>query len=138
MEGGAALVGIVLVSHGLLADGLKDAAEMILGPQERFLTIGMGHAADLDDLRSRIEAAVASVAGDSGALVLVDLMGGSPSNASGYLAHSGTQVICGVNLPMLLEVLTQREGTTVQELTEIAMQAAKEGLVNLTQLLAGK
>ncbi|HET8912567.1 MAG TPA: PTS sugar transporter subunit IIA, partial [Ktedonobacteraceae bacterium] len=89
------MIGIVLVTHGQLAEGLRNAAEMIVGPQENFRTIGMGPASDLDDLRSEIEAAVASVGGPTETLVLADLMGGSPANASSYLAVGGTQVICG-------------------------------------------
>lgn len=135
-ERGAILIGIVLVSHGPLAQGLKGAAEMIVGPQERFQAIGMGVAADVDQLREQIEAAAAEVNDGTGTLVLVDLMGGSPSNASAYLAASGTPVICGASLPMLLEVLTSREQTGLEALTEIALQAGKDGVVNLTQMLA--
>lgn len=130
------MIGIVLISHGPLAEGLKGAAEMIVGPQERFLAIGMDPAADLDRLRAQIEAAATDAAGEKGVLVLVDLMGGSPSNASAYLATNGTPVICGANLPMLLEVLTSREHMSIEELTEIALQAGKDGVVNLTQMLA--
>jgi len=132
------LIGIVVVSHGPLAEGLKGAAEMIVGPQERFLAIGMDPAADLDSLRAEIEAAVSAAgAGDeAGVLVLVDLMGGSPANASAYLAVSGTPVLCGTNLPMLLEVLVARASASLQELTNIALQSAKEGIINLTQILA--
>lgn len=131
------MIGIVLVSHGPLAEGLKGAAEMIVGPQECFLAVGMDPAADLDRLRAQIEAAVAEVASDGmGALVLVDLMGGSPANASAYLATGGTPVICGASLPMLLEVLTSREHASAEELAGIALQAGKEGVINLTQLLA--
>lgn len=129
------MVGIVIVSHGPLAEGLKGAAEMIVGPQERFRAIGMDPAADLDRLRGEIEAVVAEVAGADGALVLVDMMGGSPSNASAYLAVSGTPVICGVNLPMLLEMLTTRESTTASELAELALQAGKESILNLGERL---
>jgi len=132
------VIGIVLVTHGALADALKNAAEMIIGSQEHFLAIGMGPADDLTILRGEIEAAVSAVEKNDGALILVDLMGGSPAKASSHLAFSGAQVICGVNLPMLLEVLVQRESVTIQELTAIAMQAAKEGVINLTRQLTGK
>ncbi|BCL80706.1 PTS mannose transporter subunit IIAB [Ktedonobacteria bacterium brp13] len=132
------MIGIVVVSHGPLAEGLKSAAEMIVGPQERFLALGMNPAADLDELRKQIESAATEVAAgdEAGVMVLVDLMGGSPANASAYLANSGTTVLCGVNLPMLLEVLTTRERTNIEELTEIALQAAKDGVINFTQMLA--
>lgn len=130
------MIGIVLVSHGPLAEGLKGAAEMIVGPQERFLAIGMEPAADVDRLRAQIEAAAAEANDGVGTLVLVDLMGGSPANASAYLATSGTPVICGASLPMLLEVLTSREHASLEELMETALQAGKDGVVNLTELLA--
>ena len=136
VERGVALIGIILVSHGPLAEGLKGAAEMIVGPQEHFLAIGMEAAADVDRLRAQIEAAAVRVDGGVGALVLVDLMGGSPANASAYLAAADTPVICGASLPMLLEVLTSRERTSLEELTGIALQADRDGVVNLTQLLA--
>jgi mannose PTS system EIIA component len=134
------LIGIVVVSHGPLAEGLKSAAEMIVGPQERLLAIGMEPAADMERLREQIEAAATTVAaGDpAGALVLVDLMGGSPANVSAYLAASGTPVICGASLPMLLEVLVTRERATLRELTDIALQAARDGIINLTQMLASE
>jgi PTS system mannose-specific IIA component len=54
------------------------------------------------------------------------------------LALQGTQVICGVNLPMLLEILVQREYMSLRDLTPIAIQAAKEGVINLTQRLADR
>jgi PTS system mannose-specific IIA component len=129
------LVGIVLVSHGLLAEGLKDAAEMIVGPQTHFLTVSMQPDTDLASLRMMLEQAVTAVASDGGALVLVDILGGSPANASSSLALQGIEVICGVNLPMLLELLIQRENSSQRELAAIALQAAKQGVINLTQQL---
>lgn len=131
------MIGIVLVSHGSLANGLKDAAEMIIGPQDHVRTVGMDPAADLDSLRSHIEALAAEVGTDGGVLVLADLMGGSPANASASLALGGTPIICGANLPMLLEVLMSRESASVQELAEIATRAATEGIVNMTKQLSG-
>ncbi len=130
------MVGIVLVSHGLLAEGMKNAAEMIAGPQEHFVTIGMEAEGNLDDLRSVLEAAVVEARSDGGVLVLIDILGGNPAHASSQLALLGTQVICGVNLPMLLEIIVQREHLALRDLTAIAVQAAKEGVINLTQQLA--
>ncbi|HEX6540808.1 MAG TPA: PTS sugar transporter subunit IIA [Ktedonobacterales bacterium] len=137
LKGHRDVVGIVVVSHGLLAEGLKNAAEMIVGQQERFRALGMDPAADLDRLRSEIEAAVADVANPDGALVLVDMMGGSPSNASAYLATSGTPVVCGVNLPILLEILMVRESSTASDLAELALQTGKESILNLGDRLRG-
>ena len=131
------MVGIVLVSHGPFADGLKGAAEMIVGQQECFQAVGMDPAADLDQLRATIEAAVADVSGDGGALVLVDVMGGSPANASAYLAVAGTPVVCGVNLPMLLELLTQRESLSGKQLVELALASGRDGILDFGRQLTG-
>lgn len=126
------MIGIVLVSHGTLAEGLKDAAEMIIGPQERLIAIGMPPQADLATLRQEIEAALLQIGDQGGALVLVDILGGSPANIGSHLAKSDTEVICGTNLPMLLEMLTQRENSTLQELASLAVQTAREGVIRLS------
>ena len=130
------MIGLVVVSHGSLADGLKAAAEMIVGPQEQFCAVGMDPAADLDRLRSEIETAVQDVGGTHNALVLVDVLGGSPGNASAYLAVKGTPVVCGVNLPMLLELLMARDDTTPQVLAERALQAGKDSIIDLGRQLS--
>ena len=137
MKAGYLLIGIVLVSHGPLADGFKRAAEMIVGPQERFLALGMDPAADLDVFRSEIEAAVSAVGQDGSALVLADLMGGSPANSSAAVALNGTPVICGLNLPMLLEVLMSREFSSLSDLAQTAFRAGSEGVVDLGKALNG-
>jgi mannose/fructose-specific phosphotransferase system component IIA len=96
----------------------------------------MGPAADVERLRTDIEAAVQAVGGPDDALVLVDLLGGSPSNASAYLAVAGTPVICGVNLPMLLELLMAREASTPRTLADQALQAGRDNIIDLGQRLA--
>jgi PTS system mannose-specific IIA component len=130
------VIGIVVVSHGPLADGLTGAAEMIVGKQTDLRAVSMGPAADVEQLRREIESAVQAVGGANSALVLVDLLGGSPSNASAYLAAGGTPVICGVNLPMLLEVLMSREASTPRGLADHALQAGKDNIIDLGQRLA--
>ncbi len=137
MEGEILVVGIVVVSHGPLAQGLRGAAEMIVGPQERFETVGMDPAADVDRLRGEIESAVAAVGGTEDALVFVDVMGGSPSNASAYLAVAGTPVVCGVNLPILLEILMARDSSDPGTLAAQAIQIGRESVLNLGERLTG-
>jgi PTS system mannose-specific IIA component len=131
------VIGLVIVSHGPLAEGLKSAAEMIVGPQTQMRAVGMGAAANVDQLRAEIESAVAEVGGPLASLVLVDLMGGSPANASAYLALSGTPVVCGVNLPMLLEVLVARADLTPSQLAECALAAGKDSVLDLQRQLTG-
>jgi PTS system mannose-specific IIA component len=131
------VIGLVIVSHGPLADGLKAAAEMIVGPQPQLRAVGMHPAADMDQLRAEIERAVAEVGGAAATLVLVDLLGGSPGNASAYLALRGTPVVCGVNLPMLLEVLVARADLTPSQLAECALAAGMDSIQDLRRRLTG-
>jgi mannose/fructose-specific phosphotransferase system component IIA len=108
---------------------------MIVGPQTRFQTVGMQPDTTTINLRTMIEQAVTEVMSDDGVLVLVDILGGNPADASAYLAQQGIQVICGVNLPMLLELLIQRDYLSQRELTTIALQAAQQSIINLTEHL---
>jgi mannose/fructose-specific phosphotransferase system component IIA len=110
---------------------------MIVGPQERFATVGMDPAADIDRLRGEIEAAVDAVGGKDAAVVFVDLMGGSPSNSSAYLAVEGVPVVCGANLPMLLEILLARESSSPKELAAQAIETGRESILNLGERLTG-
>jgi mannose PTS system EIIA component len=129
------LIGIVVVSHGPFAQGVIGAAEMIVGSQTQLRAVAMQPAADVEQLRAEIESAVQAVGGANNTLVLVDLLGGSPSNASAYLAVAGTPVICGVNLPMLLELLMAREASTPRVLADQALQAGKDNIIDLGQRL---
>lgn len=125
------MIGIVLVSHGTLATGLKQAAEMIVGPQEYVLAIGMEPGEDPAHLHQQVKKAVTAPGHPATTLILTDILGGSPANVSAHLALDGVQVICGVNLPMLLELLTQREHATSEELARLAIEAAREGIIHL-------
>lgn len=130
-------VGVVLVSHGALALGLKEAAEMIAGPQDGMALVMLGPAEDLDVFRLKLEAAVADVDRGRGVLLLVDLFGGSPGNTAAYLMSPRVEVVTGVSLPMLLEVLMNRAGAGVTELAQTAMQAGKDGVLRFAEMLGG-
>jgi len=129
------LVGIVITSHGTLAEGLRAAAQMILGQQEAVQTVGLGPAEDLDEFLTKLRQAAAEVNRDSGVLVLADLFGGSPCNTAAYLVQEGMEVVTGANLPMLLEALSQREERNPKELAEAVIAAAREGTRRLADVL---
>jgi PTS system mannose-specific IIA component len=132
------VTGLVLAGHGTLVDGLRDAAEMIMGPQDQLALVPLGKAENMDVYRDKLESAVREVDRGDGAIVLVDLFGGSPSNAAAYLAREGTEVITGLSLPMLLEVLAVRSDKSTLELVETAMTAGQQAVVRLTALLKAK
>lgn len=135
------MIGIVLVSHGGLAEGMLDAMQMIVGEQEGITHLSLRETDDVDTLVDRVGEAVDQVAGEEGTLILVDLFGASPFNASSRLALSRNQkieVLTGLNLPMLAELVIQREGLSLQEAVTLARQSGQSGIVTLSDTLGGK
>jgi len=129
------MVGMLIVTHGRLGEGLLDAMQMIAGPQEKVDFVSLKEGDSIDELKERILSAVKMLDDGSGVLVFVDMFGASPSNAAAYLLNENVEVITGVNLPMLLEIVSFRESSSLQELAANAMTAGVESVKNLTQLL---
>lgn len=137
MLGGNVLVGVVLISHGKMATGMLDAVRMIIGEQEGIVPITLRETDHVESLKKRIEAAVQRVDTGEGVLIMVDLFGATPFNVSARvaLARDHTEVITGVNLPMLLEVALQRQNQSFARLVEIAKEAAMSSVRTLSESL---
>jgi mannose/fructose/sorbose-specific phosphotransferase system IIA component len=134
------LVGIVVVTHGAMTDGMLDAARMIVGPLDGIVGVALMESDNVETLMERVEAAVDEVDSGDGVLILVDLFGASPFNASARLAmtRGGMEVLTGVSLPMLLELAVQRDDQPLQELVEIAREAGTAGIRTLSETLGKK
>ena len=99
------MIGVVVVTHGQLANELVNAAEMIVGDLPQFTAVSIGWHEDVNDAREDIAQAVARVRGDAGVLLLTDMFGGTPSNLGmTFLETDRLEVITGVNLPMLIKL----------------------------------
>jgi PTS system mannose-specific IIA component len=122
---------VILLGHGGFPSGLRDAAELILGPNPRLHHFGLAPEAAPDDLRRRVSSAI----GD-GALLLVDVLGGTPSNVAAELAarDGRVRVVAGMNLPMVLEVLTSAPHGA-PELAAVAIRAGGAGVVDVSATL---
>ncbi len=131
------MVGIVIVTHGRMATGLIEAAEMIVGEQEALVPVHLQEMDDVEGLMERVTKAVSQVDSGQGALIMVDLPGASPFNASARIAmqQDNIGVVTGVSLPMLAETLVQRDGSSIQELIDIAKNAGMIGIKDLTEIL---
>lgn len=108
---------------------------MIAGEQSQVAVLELQPAQEMDQFREAMEQAVARVDSGDGVLIVADLFGGSPANTSAYLLRPGVEVVCGANLPMLLEVLTLRDGQTLSELAQTAVQAGASGALRLADVL---
>jgi len=134
------MVGIVIVSHGAMANGMLDAARMIVGEQEGMLAVSLEEMEDVEGLIEKIAAAVEKVDTGDGVLVLVDVFGASPFNASARLTltRDKMDVITGMNLPMLLELAIHRQGSSLDELVKIALEAGSSSIKTLSETLKSK
>ncbi|MGI8672661.1 MAG: PTS sugar transporter subunit IIA [Luteitalea sp.] len=98
-------LGVVVVTHGQLANELVNAAEMIAGELVQFEAVALGWHDEPNAARDQIAAAVARVRGPAGVLILTDMFGGTPSNLGiTFLEDDAIEVITGVNLPMLVKL----------------------------------
>jgi len=123
-----------------MASGLLDAARMIVGDQEALLALSLQEMEDVEGLMAKVEEAISQVDTGEGVLVLVDLPGASPFNASARIAmqREGIKVVTGVNLPMLAELLVMRDGSSLDELVDIAKEAGISGVRTLSEILKKK
>ena len=129
-------VGVVVVTHGQLAAELVNAAEAIVGDLANIAAVSIGWHDDVEHAREEIGAAIERVATGIGTLVLTDMFGGTPSNLSvTFLQPGRTEVVTGVNLPMLLKLANLREtvdlkaiARTVREHGQSAVWVASDAL----------
>lgn len=130
------LIGIVVVAHGGLADGLIDSAKMIVGSIEKIRSVVLRIGESPETLRDEIREAVRSLNCEGGTVILLDLFGGTPSNVSALLTRElNIEVISGVNLPMLLEVILKRNKHRLKEFRNIAIEAGKKGIVSVSEIV---
>lgn len=127
------MVGIILASHGGFADGIAQSAHMLFGKQENFAHVILTPDEGPDDIKSKMDKATASFDNQDEVLLLVDLWGGTPFNqANGLLEeHPNWAIVAGMNLPMVVEALTQRmtnPDVSAHEIATAVIKPAKEGI----------
>lgn len=129
------MISIVLVSHGDLGAALIRSAEMIMGPVEQVFAVSLLPEEAPESFGAKLAAALAGFEGQD-VLVLIDLFGGTPYNVAARLVLDGNrECVTGANLPMLLEVLSAREFSTLEELAATAAQAGQDSVKNLGPML---
>ena len=130
------MIGVVLVTHGRLADEFVAAIRHIVGDQENMTAISIGPDDDMKQRRADIVDAVAGVDTGSGVIILTDMFGGTPSNLAISVMNPGkVEVIAGVNLPMLVRLASVRRDATVDEAVAAAQEAARRYINVASSLL---
>jgi PTS system mannose-specific IIA component len=122
------MIGLVLVTHGRLAEELRLAMEHVVGPQRNVATVCIGPEDDVESCRAEVSRRLSEVDEGDGVVLLTDMFGGTPSNLA--TAHLGpnVEVIAGVNLPLLVKLAKVRGSEPLAEAVDHAQAAGRRYL----------
>lgn len=130
------MIGMVLVTHGHLADEFRAALEHVVGPQTQFATVCIGAEDDMEQRRRDIVHALKSVETGNGVVLLTDMFGGTPSNLAISVMKAGSiEVLAGVNLPMLIKLASVRDNSTLERAVVCAQDAGRKYINVASQVL---
>jgi PTS system mannose-specific IIA component len=130
------MIGLVLVTHGRLAEEMCAALEHVVGKQTNIASVCIGPDDDMEQRREDIIAKVKDVDDGDGVVVLTDMFGGTPSNlAISIMDQSNVEVIAGMNLPMLIKLASVRENSPIEEAITSAQEAGRKYINVASKLL---
>jgi len=130
------MIGMVLVTHGALANEFKSALEHVVGPQDFCQTIAIGPEDNMETRRNDILAAVDKADSGTGVIIFTDMFGGTPSNlAISVMQVRPVEVIAGVNLPMLVKIARVRADMPLKEAVNLAQEAGRKYINVATTIL---
>jgi len=130
------MIGMVLITHGRLAEELRSAMEHVVGTQRHVGTVCIGPEDDIDNRRSEIEACIEQCDTGDGVVLLTDMFGGTPSNlAISMMERKGVEVIAGVNLPMLVKLAKVRSDQPLPDAVNCAEAAGRKYIAAASHVL---
>ena len=132
------MIGMVLVTHGALAEEFRAALEHVVGAQKNLATICIGPDDDMEKRREDIVDAIVKVDTGDGVALLTDMFGGTPSNlAISLLEKDKVEVVAGINLPMLIKLASIRDSEPLNVAVLEARGAARKYISVASEVLAG-
>jgi PTS system mannose-specific IIA component len=132
------MIGILIVTHGRLAEELKAAALTIQPNLENIVAVALEWNQTGEDARERIGQGLAEADGGEGAVILTDMFGGTPTNLTlPFLRKDRVEIVTGVNLPMVLKCAAlQKSGKAVVEIAHVAKDRGQRSIYVASDLLA--
>lgn len=131
------MIGIVLVSHGNLANEFAKTLEHIVGPQESLVTVSLFPDDDMEIKRKEIQDAIQRVEKNQGVVILTDMFGGTPSNlAHSLLKGQNVEIVAGMNLPLLIKLVSSRKTKSLHESVLLAQEAGRKYIHVASQTLS--
>jgi len=133
------MVGILIVTHGRLAQELVETTRIIVGKNvENIVPITVDWNDDMSDIQKTISSAISKVDQGNGVLILTDMFGGTPSNISLSFLSDKVEIITGVNLPMLIKIVNVGDRYTLKELAQMIHEQGKKSIYMASEILSLK
>jgi PTS system mannose-specific IIA component len=133
------MIGMVLVTHGRLAAEFIAALEHVVGPQKNIRAVSIGPDDDMERRRKDILDGIAKVDDGDGVVLLTDMFGGTPSNlAISVMEKANVEVVAGINLPMLIKLVSLRQEASLEVAVTAAQEAGRKYINVASALLAEK
>ena len=131
------MIGALVVTHGQLSRELVASAEMIVGDITHIQAVSIGWHDDVNDARKDIEKRIEEADSGAGVLILTDMFGGTPSNIAFSFHEPGrVDVVTGVNLPMIIKIVTQKEGDTLDNLARAVRDQGRASISTVGDFLS--
>ena len=135
------MIGIVVVAHFGLAEKFVDAATHVAGKEaDHIVAVTIDHQKDVQEINQDIANAIKQVESDDGVLILTDMFGGTPCNMSLPFLKEGTvEVITGLNLPMLIELVDgKNDGKSLTEFAQSLLTLGQKNICMASDILSKK
>ncbi len=133
------MIGLLLVTHGRLAEEFIAAMEHVVGPQENVASICMFPDDDIEQSRIAIEKKIKAIDTGAGVILLTDMFGGTPSNLAISMSEDGKiEALAGINLPMLIKLSSIRANTNIKDAVVQAQDAGRKYIHAASALLDNK
>ncbi|MDR1784518.1 MAG: PTS sugar transporter subunit IIA [Endomicrobium sp.] len=131
------MVKIIVVAHGELAQELVNSVEAIVGKQSNLYVVKREVGDSLIQMKERVNSLLKDVSDDDGSLILTDMVGGTPCNASAPMCMLfNAEILSGVNLPMILSaIFSSKKDITISDLAEKVLFDGQKSMINVKKKL---
>ncbi len=133
------MVGILIVSHGRLAEALISSVQFLVGNLQKIRGVSIWPKDKGKEVRDRIQKEIEEVDDGDGVVILTDVLGGTPTNLSlSFLKEEKVEVVTGVNMPMLLTLSSYRKGRSLREIGKLVKKSGRRGIILAKELLRSR
>ena len=125
------MVGVLVVSHGNLAQSMLECVDMLVGVPGQFACVGIQYGEAPENFYNKLREKAEEIDTGDGIIALVDLYGGTPNNNVVRLSmERNIRVITGMNLPMVMAAAVEREETTtLAELVDLLLKTGQNEIM---------